>query len=229
MSENTRYDRAVQRKVADRYRRMGYDVVVHPQRDDLPFDLGEYLPALLAAKGDERYVIEVKGAGPGLSVERYLAVAELVAHHSGWRFLLVTEEEPLARLAEDGEPVPLTWRQIDLRLQRAAHFRTSGEDEARFLALWPALEAALRHRAEDALIPLERVETASLLNHLYSLGELSMEQYDMALELLPMRTLLVHGFQARGVHTAADKLTALLREVIELWQPGQIATGGGAA
>ena len=151
-------------------------------------------------------------------------MANLVAQHAGWRFLLVTEDEPLARLAEGGEPVPLTWQQIDLRLKRAAHFRTSGEDEARFLALWPALEAALRNHAEDALIPLERVETASLLNHLYSLGELSMEQYDVALELLRTRTLLVHGFQARGVHAAADKLTALVRDVVELWQPGQITT-----
>lgn len=229
MTENARYDRAVQRKVADRYRRMGYHVVERPQREDLPFDLGDFQPALLATKpgdgrnADERYIIEVKGAGPGLSVERYLAVADLVAQHAGWRFLLITEEEPLARLVEDGEPVPLTWQEIDRRLERAAQHRSRGEDEARFLTLWPAFEAALRNHAEEALIPLERVETSSLLNHLYSLGELSMEHYDVALDLLRTHTLLVHGFQAHGVPAAADRLTALLQEVVDEWRPGQTA------
>ena len=49
-----------------------------------------------------------------------------------------------------------------------------GETEAAFLSLWGVLEAALRRRALQMSIPIERFPTLSLINQLYSQGELSL-------------------------------------------------------
>lgn len=226
MSYQARFDRAVQRKVADRYRRQGYDVVSQPQADDLPFDLGDFHPDLLVTKpGGERYVVEVKSSATPFSAEQYLEVAELVSREPGWRFLLVTEEEPMADLGETGQPSPLSWQQIDQRIERAGKLHSLGENEASFLSLWSALEAMMRSRAEEENIPLAHVGTKSVLNHLYSLGELSMEQYDTAIELLKTRNLIAHGFQAGGVAQEVDRLGALLRELTDLWRSGQQQEG----
>ncbi len=228
--DDERHERAVARKVADRYRRMGFDVIEQPQEDELPFDLGGYRPDLLAVKSeDERYVIEVKAASTDLSAERYLEVAEQVSHQTGWRFLLVTEGSPLAQPAGVGEARPLTWQQIEESAVLAVALRKRGQDEAGFLVLWPAFEASMRNRAESEHIPLESAPTSSLVNHLYSLGELSMEQYDAARELLAVWELLAHGYTVDDASESARRLYELVRDLFDEWGPQPASATPGAS
>jgi len=80
--------------IAEKYRLQGFEVVSEPSKSLLPFDLGNYCPDLIATKGsDVGYIIELKNSIAKISVDRYREIAEIVAQHHGWRFLLITGED----------------------------------------------------------------------------------------------------------------------------------------
>ncbi len=68
-------------------------------------------------------------------------------------------------------------------------------------------------------LPIERFPTPSLINHLYSQGELSIEQFDNAKSLLNVRNHLVHGFQTAELSEAVRQLQELVNELFKLWSP----------
>lgn len=206
-------------KIAEKYRQAGYRVFVEPEPEDIPFNLGTYRPNLIAKKNEsEGYLIEINGSGRQTSIDRLKEIAEIVAQHTGWRLLLVNEEDALLK---DNSPEThlLTWEQILSKKNRADRLISLGETEAAFLALWVAIEALLRGRAEEVNIPLERLGTVSLIKHMYSQGELSMEEYDRAMLLLSVRNRLIHGFQAPEINESVSELLALVNELISLWTP----------
>ena len=49
--------------------------------------------------------------------------------------------------------------------------------------------------SEENSIPIQRLSTTSLLNHLYSLGVISFEQVDDIRKLQKIRNQIIHGFQ----------------------------------
>lgn len=77
----------------------------------------------------------------------------------------------------------------------------------------------MRRRAEEAIIPIERFPTVSLIKHMYSQGELSIEEYDRAMLLLSVRNRFIHGFEAPEVNESVSELLALVNELISLWAP----------
>ncbi len=156
-------------KVAEKYKAKGFDVILEPRKPDFPFDLGTYHPDLIAKKStNEGYIIEVKGSASRTPIDRYREIAELVAQHAGWRFLLVTEDDisPSELAKENGELLP--WEQMLQRQTQAERLLALGETEGAFLSLWGILEAALRRQAQRASIPIERFPTLPLIKHLYS-------------------------------------------------------------
>lgn len=206
-------------KLAEKYRQEGYRVFVDPAPEDIPFDLGTYRPKLIVKRNEaEGYIIEVNASGRQTSIEKLQEVAEIVSHHAGWRFLLVNEEAAL--LTDNSQEVHLLCREQIIRIKKQSERLISlGENEAAFLLLWIVIEALLRGRAEEVNIPLERVGTVSLIKHMYSQGELSMEEYDRAMLLLGVRNRLIHGFQTPEVNESVSELLALVNELIGLWNP----------
>ena len=77
----------------------------------------------------------------------------------------------------------------------------------------------MRKQAEQASIPIERFPTSSLIRHLYSQGELSIEQFDKTTELLTVRNQLVHGYQSQNLEKEVVELQKLVSELLELWHP----------
>lgn len=210
----------LERQVADRYRRQGYEVITEPPPKSLPFDLGFYRPDMLVnLPNGEHYLVEVKSPGGYLNVERLRDIARTVAEHQGWRFFVVADPDrlPDGNGAERWEP--LTLPQIRSRLERVDNLIGLEEEEAAFLTLWSLLEALLRRRAEDVQLPVERLEASSLVNHLYSQGELSMQQYDAIKELVSVRNAAAHGFAAPELPVSLPKLRALVGELAEEWWP----------
>lgn len=205
-------------KVADKYRAQGFEVVLEPQNAELPFDLGTYRPDLIAKKSpNEGYIIEVKSSVSRIPIDRYREIAEIVAQHVGWRFLLVTGEDvSLSEQATDGDGL-LTWEQMLQRQIQAERLLSLGEAEGAFLSLWGILEAALRRQANKMSIPIERFPTLSLINHLYSQGELSIEQFDKVKALQAIRNRFVHGYQTPNLVEPTKQLQELVNELIALW------------
>lgn len=219
MTSNTeRAQSVLESKVAEKYRAQGFEVIFEPQKADIPFDLGTYRPDLIAKKSpNEGYIIEVKGSVSRTPIDRYREIAEIVAQHAGWSFLLVTGEDVSLSEQEEDDNGLLTWEQMIQRQAQAERLLSLGESEGAFISLWGILEAALRQQAIKALIPIERFPTLSLINHLYSQGELSIEQFDKAKVLQAIRNRFVHGYQTPNLDEPAKQLQELVKELVELW------------
>jgi hypothetical protein len=212
------HDKSVS-KIAEKYRQAGYTVLVDPEPEDIPFDLGTYHPNLIVKKNEaEGYIIEFNGSGRQTSIDRLKEIAEIVSENTGWRFLLMTEEDALLK-DKSNEVNLLSWQQIFTRKTQGERLISSGENEGAFLSLWGTLEALLRRRAEEVSIPIERFPPVSLIKHMYSQGELSIEEYDRAMLLLSVRNRLIHGFEAPEVNESVSELLALVNELISLWAP----------
>jgi hypothetical protein len=213
-------ERILEAQTAEKFRAQGFEVIIEPEKENLPFDLGTYRPDLIAKKSaKEGYIIEVKSSAVRTPVERFREIAEVVSQHEGWRFLLVTGEDVSSTRQENGGDGLLTWAQIAQREQHAERLLSLGENEGAFITLWGTLEAVLRQQAKRAAIPIERFPTLSLIKHLYSQGELSMEQFDKLKELQDIRNRFVHGYQIPDLDQPTKKLHELVKELHKLWGP----------
>lgn len=207
-------------RVAQRYEKDGYKVYIEPESSSLPFDLGSYRPDLLAMKsGNDNYIIEIKSKSTYVSVDRLREIAETVAQHEGWRFLLVTGDDISRNEPEQKGEKLLSWEQILARKEKGEKLVLRGELEGAFLVLWGIVEAMMRKQAEQVSIPIERFPTLSLVKHLYSQGELSMEQFDEIIDLLNVRNQFVHGFQSQNLDEVVIGLEKLVSELSEPWYP----------
>lgn len=187
--------------LAATYEQQGFTVLREPSRDQLPFDLENYQPGLIAQRGETGLIIEVKTTTSRISVDRFQALAQEISRHPGWRFLLVTLEDV------DSFELPM-WPQLEKKLLAASfliYTYTSFQDrrlntdftectlEAALLYLWSIFEAALRRRAIDQNIPVDRFPASRLLNHLYSQGEISVKEIDLFQEFRRRRDRVAHG------------------------------------
>lgn len=211
------HDKSVS-KIAEKYRQEGYTVLVDPEPEEIPFDLGTYRPNLIVKKNEaEGYIIEFKRSARQTSIDRLKEIAEIVSENTGWRFLLITEDALLKD--EDNEVNLLSWKQIFIRRTQSERLISLGENEGAFLSLWGIFEALLRRQAEEAIIPIERFPTVSLIKHMYSQGELSIEEYDRAMLLLNVRNRFIHGFEAPEINKSVSQLLVLVNKLIGLWAP----------
>jgi hypothetical protein len=205
-------------KIAEKYTLQGFDVVIEPSKSLLPFDLGNYCPDLIVTKGsDVGYIIELKNSIAKISVDRYREIAEIVSQHHGWRFLLITGEDISSDYPQDDSEL-LTWEQMLQRQEQAQRFLVIGEVEVAFWYLWGILEAAMRRQARQVSIPIERFPANSLINHLYSQGELSMEQFDQVRVIQAIRDRLIHGYQMSNLGEPTKQLQVLVNELIAMWK-----------
>ncbi len=212
------HDKSVS-KIAEKYRQAGYTVLVDPQPEDIPFDLGTYRPNLIVKKNEaEGYIIEFNGSGRQTSIDRLKEIAEIVSENTGWRFLLITEEDALLK-DNSNEVNLLSWQQNFTIKSQSERLISLGENEGAFLLLWVIIEALLRRRAEEVSIPIERSPTVSLIKHMYSQGELSIQEYDRAMLLKSLRNRFIHGFQTPEINESVSELLALVNELISLWAP----------
>jgi hypothetical protein len=179
--------------LASSYAQQGFTVLREPQNSELPFDLGDYKPDLIATKEDTNLIIEVKTKASRISVDRFQSLAQEISKHPGWHFLLVTlEDVDSSRIPTTSSELP-TWPQLVTKLQQTQALIAEGALEPAILYLWSIFEAALRKRAIDQSIPVERLPASMLLNHMYSQGEVSVDDVDLFREFMGKRNRIAHG------------------------------------
>lgn len=211
---------SIELQVAEKYQQEGFEVIIEPELEDLPFDLGMYCPDLVIRKSkDEGYIVEIKSLATRIPVERYQEIAEIVSRHTGWRFLLITGEDVVASIQKEFEGKFPAWEQLYRRKEEADRLVSLGELEGAFLLFWVLLEALMRKRAEQTSLPIERLPTSPLIKHLYSQGELSMEQFDQAITLQDFRNRIVHGLEVSELSEPIVQLQRLVSELLNLWAP----------
>jgi hypothetical protein len=186
-------------KVAEDYRQRGYEVRIQPKGSDVPDFLSEFEPDLIAHKEGESVVVEVK-LGTRTSVsDRLRDIAERIKHHPGWRFsfVFVNPDKPDEFNEEKAPPLSM----LQERFSNARTVLHAGQREAAFLLFWSTLEGILRLISEQSNMPITSLPSSTLIRELYSAGEISREQFEFLMHLLPIRNKLVHGF---GEHEALD-------------------------
>lgn len=207
-------------ELAEEYGSKGYEVFRDPDASLLPFDTFGYRPSLVARRGEDFVVAEVRTVGRPSAFHRFPDLVEQVKKHGGTSFPLVfVEDVEAAVLPEKGELLP-SWDQLRDRVTRAERLLRAKDAEGAFLGLWIALEGILRREARDAALPFERLPSAALIEHLHAHGVLAREPYERLQTLLPVRERVIHGFQADDLTESAPRLLRLVRALLGAWAPG---------
>jgi len=209
------FSNQLESSIAKRYLDLGFAVTVEPSLDLIPFDLGGYRPDMLAIKQpDQNYIIEVKGSSQRISVDRFREISEVVKAHPGWRFILVTGDDEVS-IGE--EAMLLQSEQINNGVKKAKSLIGEGFYDAAFLFLWSLLEGMMRRQSIQKAIPIERLGGMSLINHLYSQGEMTREQFHECKDLLSIRNRVAHGYQDTHMEEGCRRLLNLVLIMTREW------------
>jgi hypothetical protein len=201
--------------IAKRYAELGFNVTVEPSLNLIPFDLGGYRPDILATKEpNQNYIIEVKGSSQRVSVDRFREVSEVVQAHPGWRFLLVTGDDEIL-IGEETDL--LQTEQVRQRINKTESLLKEGFTDAAFLYLWSPLEGMMRRRSIQRSIPVERLGGLSMINRLYSQGEITREQFHECKDLLLIRNRISHGHQDTHIDEVCLQLLELVNILSNEW------------
>jgi hypothetical protein len=198
-------------RVAEDYRRRGYEVDVEPRGARLPAFLGNFRPDLIARNPTDSVVIEAKIGTRTSAAEQLRDVVARVNAQPGWRFALVFVSPDEPDQISEQKPAPLSLSEE--RVHNAETLLRSGQPEAAFQLLFSALEGILRALARRAQTPLESLPPSALIRELYSAGEIDRQQFESMMALLPVRNRLVHGVGSKE-RLDVQPLHALAKELL---------------
>ncbi len=203
LREHERLVRIVAKQLEDE----GYAVVQEPSPQQLPFSLGGYIPDLLATKSDDKLMVEIKLRGRSDQPERYRKVIDIVQAHPGWRFLIKTYADTPERDQLPGATT-MNLDAIEAYLARAEKVASTAGAELAVPYLWNTLMALLRHKLSDPDLQRTGLSDRSLINQLYTLGELSFAEYERLVEWNGLRNRAVHDV---GFSVATDEVAAMTK------------------
>ncbi|MCY4616043.1 MAG: hypothetical protein OXC71_06600 [Chloroflexi bacterium] len=208
---------ATVRVIAENYRRDGYEVSSRSPLDFAP----DVSVDLLARKGDEVKVIEVKSRSSLAESSRTSEIAEMVRAKPGWSFELILVGEP-EQIESTESQQPLGFAGIRRRLDEATKALADEQAEAAFLLAWSACEATLRVLVADEGAPAIDINAPDrVLDHAVFQGVVSRDEYGSLVEMRRLRSALVHGFEVDGVgESTVNELIELVSQLItERGQP----------
>ncbi len=201
--------------LAIEYAHQGFTVTKEPSSAEMPFDLGDYRPDLIARNVGGGLIVEVKTRASTIAVDRFQALAQEVSEHPGWRFLLVTlDDVDTAKIPTTSSELP-SWDQLADKMHQTKELIAKDALEPAILYLWSIFESALRRRAIALSIPVERLPASVLLNHMYSQGEISVHEISLFRDFMLKRNRIAHGAAevidatlATTIFSSVDRLLA---------------------
>lgn len=212
---------AIHRQKIDDLRRQyegdGYDVQTGPGAANLPFDLGTYSPDLIARKpdGSGGLVVEVRTIAGPTSIERFQHIAQAVKAHAGWRFVIVSVDD-LSVASSDHQLA--SWDDLHDKLVQVAELMNLGMRDAAILVLWSTFEGAMRRLAVATSTPVERLPASKLMSQLYTLGYMSVSEFQLAKQYLKLRNQVAHGFRADEGNDLVESFASLLSKLFATWK-----------
>jgi uncharacterized protein YutE (UPF0331/DUF86 family) len=208
---NTERERVLQ--LDHEYRDEGYEVLLEPRLEDLPGFLGKYRPDIIASKGAESVVIEIKSRSAlNSSSHQYLRnLAQLVEQQPGWRFeLIITNPEDTAYSRQVEESFQQS--EIESRIQIARQLATQHVESA-FLYSWSLVEATLRLIIQTEGLNSQRFSPLYLVKELVSEGMISKSEYQLLMNAISLRNAIIHGFK-----TTQQLTEVYVYELIEIME-----------
>lgn len=198
-------------KTAKEYRERGYEVQLQARLKFLP----GFRPDIVAIKGDDRRVIEVKRRMTLRTDAAMGQLARAIESEPGWTFdLVLIPETPQLAAPEGSRPLG-----IDEALQRvsgAEHLLQAGNTESSMLVAWSACEAVIRTLLETETEVRDEVSpTSQLIDSATMHGVISHEHRDYLKQLLPLRNAVAHGMSHADVQVAAvTELLEFIHQVV---------------
>lgn len=168
--------------IARRMRSEGWDVVAKPGPELLPDSLSDFRPDLVARRGEEAVVVEVRSRRRPPDVDM-VQLAERISELPGWRLNVVYLPGELA--VADREQL--------LRWASSADALAGTAPEAALLLAWAAAEGALHRLAEARGVDTE--QAGRLLAALAGLGIVEDDEHDQLRRAMETRNALAHGRQ----------------------------------
>jgi len=168
----------------------GYSVVLAPTPEIIPFSLGGYHPDILASKGAENLIVEIKSRESPDHAKSFRKIIEIVEKHPHWRFLIKTVGS--SNVASDQKPleiIPVS--AIEKHLLKADDALAAGVGEFVIPYLWNAAIALLRHKAVDSGLSVD-LSDRSLVNQLYTMGVISGIEYEDLMQWQQLRNSATH-------------------------------------
>jgi hypothetical protein len=201
-------------EVAERYRGEGYQVLREPPSSKLPRELRAFQPDLLAMKGKQRVVVEIKRASRPLELEELKKLKRSVEALPGWRLDVVWLGDKTARTS--GARQPLSNGEIRNRVDEIPVGKSRQAQELELMALWAYFEAAIRNRlaavGEDEPSP---IPPSSLVRKAISFGLLPQRELAFLDDLAHTRNQVAHGFKVRKqLSKALKQLRKLITKMV---------------
>ncbi|WP_415376670.1 hypothetical protein [Patiriisocius sp. Uisw_017] len=215
--ENSKYKNLESRRTSEvvkDYIKKGYEVILYPQEEQLPDFLKNYQLDILAKKGDENIVIEIKSRETINSSKYLIELANKIENRDDWRFELILTN-PRKHNIEYQIPSILI---IENKLDNIYQLKSANQIDAAFLISWATFEAATRKilKAEQ---PNSEIELApnGLIKQLFSFGIIGKMNYNQLLKISKKRNEIVHGFFNESNSEVEDyiqRLTTLIQDFI---------------
>ena len=200
-------------KVGQVYRDKGYDVLIEPQGDQLPDFLQAFRPDLIAHKGDEHIVVEVRTRGQVSDFPQVNELAKVVRNEVGWKFELFLLG-PENSFFMNGASL-FTVEEIRLKIKEVAFFVENGHLEAAFLMGWSLVEAILRVLAVKEGIEGKTATPDYLLKQMAFEGIIARETYHDLKHAQRTRDAIAHGFKSSQLTVeAVQELIDLIEGVL---------------
>jgi len=204
-------------RIAEQYRNEGYLVITHPDSDHLPGFAADFGVDIVATRGDERVLVQVKQDRSALEADPNVPIrAGITNAQPGWKYDLVVlnQDDPIRRTLRDASE-PST-DQIGQMLDEAERIGQLGTPRAAFVLAWAGLEAAMRRLAQRAGLN-GKIGTQPLLlvRELYSSGYISPEDFRRLEETRMIRTEIVHGLAPPALDPGlVEYLIGLARQLL---------------
>lgn len=211
--------------IAKEYEGNGYHVMVEPDPSVIPFDLNNYRPDILATKGDENLIIEVKTRKNPKMMERYKEILRIVNQHKGWRFLLATVDEPgqpgnqAANVVLEEPSIAKAFRELEPLLQSDMY-------KLAVPYLWQIYMSGVRLVADKLEVPVDITSDRGVLDYMYSLGEISFEDYEASKKYFELRSKLVHFLGVNVSREQVDEVKNFVEKKLSGW--GLLGSVGSA-
>lgn len=197
-------------KVAHEYEAAGYDVQIEPGPAQLPSRLANFRPDLIARRGKEVVVVDVKSKA-NLKDPSLQKLARVVQNIRGWSYELVVTNPRPSKLPKD--IVTNSWSWIERKLVEGRKAASSMSHDTAFLILWTALEGALRHESEKQGSPVEEFSTLRMIKQCYANGVINKSALDSLMKYTTVRNRLVHGLKANVPPEFVAELTDIVRNL----------------
>jgi len=181
-------------RVAQQYRDEGYVVVTHPEADHLPDFAAELGAEILAARGNEKALVQIKKTRADVEADPTISHrAEVIGKQPGWRYdLIVLNEGDAFRRLTRGAREPSV-QEIDRAIAEVETLIQINQIRSALVIAWATLEAAMRRVCSDVELCMPKTTPSELLRTLYGNGILSRKEFDLLRDTYRLRTEVVHG------------------------------------